>query len=426
MTAFAATTSFMPWSAMPCKNIEGACRLLAKQYKAFACLGSENNPVKPLHGGFRLLLAAGNQLKEWKQVQDSKEWKFGVIPYEELHTLHGIPLARKALLSAEPNSFFFPDWVAEWSREGMRLLHGEFPNSLFQQTPPHDNTQPFQSTILESISKKEYLENFSEIHQNIIDGDYYEINYCVPYMAKVPKSSDVVGAYFQTHEQNSTPFSGLLKLGDRYLCSLSPERFLKKEGRKLVSQPIKGTIGRGVDKKEDEKLKQLLLNNEKELAENRMIVDLVRNDLARLCENGSVTVEELFGLYSFPMVHQLISTVAGTMDKDRPWKEVLHALFPMGSMTGAPKLAVMDKIAALEPYQRQWFSGAMGYFSPDGNADLNVTIRSLTIDVEEEIAVWHAGGAITFDSKAEQEYQEMLLKASSAKQMLHKLGSIKN
>jgi para-aminobenzoate synthetase component 1 len=204
------------------------------------------------------------------------------------------------------------------------------------------------------------------------------------------------------------------------LLSASPERFLKKSLNKLYSQPIKGTVRRAKDKDADEALKTALLNSEKERAENLMIVDLVRNDLAKSSEVGSVAVDELFGIYSFKQVHQMISTVSSTIIDGINPVEAIENAFPMGSMTGAPKVMAMKLIEQYETTKRGLYSGAVGYFAPNEDFDFNVVIRSIQYNAATQYVSFEVGSAITFDSDAEQEYEECLLKASA---MLQALGN---
>ena len=200
--------------------------------------------------------------------------------------------------------------------------------------------------------------------------------------------------------------------------SASPERFLKKDGRKLYSQPIKGTISRSTDSLLDIVNKEKLLNDKKELSENVMIVDLVRNDLSRSSEKGSVEVEELFGIYSFPQVHQMISTVSSTLRDDLKFSEAIKNAFPMGSMTGAPKIKAMELIEKYEKTRRGLYSGAVGFVDPKGNFDFNVIIRSILYNLENQYLSYIVGGAITQGSIPGNEYEECLLKAKAMKESL--------
>lgn len=220
------------------------------------------------------------------------------------------------------------------------------------------------------------------------------------------------------NEISSSPFATFLKLDENYLLSASPERFLKRIKNTLISQPIKGTIKRGDSKSEDDELKKQLANDLKERAENIMIVDLVRNDLSRTAIKGSVKVDELCEVYSFKQVHQLISTVVSEVTPETNSVDVIKSLFPMGSMTGAPKIAAMKIIEELEETKRGLFSGAVGYFSPTGDFDFNVIIRSILYNATNKYISFSVGGAITSKSVIEKEYEECLLKAKAMRQVL--------
>ena len=230
---------------------------------------------------------------------------------------------------------------------------------------------------------------------------------------------DPLEIYLKLSELSPNPFAAFYKLHDKYLLCSSPERYLKKVGDKIFSQPIKGTSKRDlINATEDEKNKKDLAVNKKEISENVMVVDLVRNDLSRVCVEGSVKVDELFGLYTFPQVHQMISTVSGIINKDVTLADILKATFPMGSMTGAPKKSVMQLIERYEKTKRGLFSGAIGYINPDGDFDFNVVIRSLLYNSTNKYVSMQAGSAITFYSEAEKEYEECLLKMEAMKKVL--------
>jgi para-aminobenzoate synthetase component 1 len=219
------------------------------------------------------------------------------------------------------------------------------------------------------------------------------------------------------------PFAAYYKLGDKHLLCASPERYLKKKGNKLFSQPIKGTSIRhphNVQKDENSRLN--LFHSEKDRSENVMVVDLVRNDLAKICQEGTVQVEELFGIYSFPQVHQMISTVSGLMRENMTIIEALKATFPMGSMTGAPKRKVMELIEKYEQSRRGLFSGAVGYISPDSDFDFNVVIRSILYNSTNKYLSFQTGSGITFYSNPEHEYEECLLKALAIQKVLRHAG----
>ncbi len=209
------------------------------------------------------------------------------------------------------------------------------------------------------------------------------------------------------------PFSSFYRIHDKYLLCASPERYLKKTGDKILSQPIKGTLKRTSDSKEDDIKKHEFLLNAKERSENVMIVDLVRNDLSKVCGEATVSVEELFHVYSFPQVHQMISTISGKIPIQMNISEIIFATFPMGSMTGAPKKRVMELIEKYEKTKRGLFSGAVGYITPGNDFDFNVVIRSILYNEKEKYISIQAGAAITFSSDAEKEYEECLLKVNA-------------
>jgi para-aminobenzoate synthetase component 1 len=272
--------------------------------------------------------------------------------------------------------------------------------------------------LVNEISAAEYKNAITELKKHILKGDCYEINFCQHFFA-TDVSIDPLFYYQQLSAVSPNPFSAFYKLNDKYCLCASPERFLKKKGTTLISQPIKGTSKRNLsDYSEDTRQKNHLLNSSKERSENVMIVDLVRNDLSKICLEGSVHVKELFGIYSFPQVHQMISTVEGKVDHNTAWTKIIEACFPMGSMTGAPKIKVMELIKKYEHSPRGLFSGSIGYVAPDGDFDFNVVIRSLMYDESKKIISFKAGGGITFNSDVSEEYEESLLKAAAIMQVL--------
>src|SRR5690606_22972863 len=229
------------------------------------------------------------------------------------------------------------------------------------------------------ICREEYIQNVKQIQNHIIEGDIYEMNYCMAFCASY-SLLDPVHLYYKIREKSPMPFSALFKADEKYVVGASPERFLKKSGSKIIAQPMKGTIKRGHTPESDQKLKDRLQNSEKEKAENLMIVDLMRNDLSRISLTGKVKVEELFGIYSFAQVSQMISTVSSTLPSSTDFEEIIQKTFPMGSMTGAPKIRCMELIDQYENFRRGWFSGAMGYLSANQDFDYNVVIRSIVLD----------------------------------------------
>lgn len=235
---------------------------------------------------------------------------------------------------------------------------------------------------------------------------------------------DPLFIYNRLTELSPNPFAAFYKMNACYCLCASPERYMKREGNKIFSQPIKGTAKRNVaDKAADESAKNYLLQSAKEKSENVMVVDLVRNDLSRICKAGTVTVDELFGLYSFPQVHQMISTISGEVEDGLNWIDCIKATFPMGSMTGAPKKRVMELIEEFEQTKRGLFSGAIGYVRPGGDFDFNVVIRSMLYNADEKYISFQTGSGITYSSNAEKEYEECLVKAEAMMQVLNEAGS---
>ena len=308
------------------------------------------------------------------------------------------------------------------------LLHRGNPNSGLDVSGDHDGNDRHESSLSKLAAKNSpqwqsqtpketYLENVERIKQHIVDGDFYEMNYCIAFTAI--EEIDPYDAFMLLSRKAPAPFSVFLKDGDRYLLCASPERFFGKRGNLIFSQPIKGTrprvfdsISSELDEVQDLTVARELEKSEKDRAENIMIVDLVRNDLSKVCEVGSVQVPECCAVYSFSHVHQLISTVEGRLKPEVGLKELMHATFPMGSMTGAPKISVMQHTNHLEGFARGIYSGTVGFVWKQ-NMDFNVVIRALQYDSQAKTLAYAVGGAITYDSVAEQEYQECLDKASA-------------
>ena len=258
--------------------------------------------------------------------------------------------------------------------------------------------------------KAQYLQKVTQVIEHIKRGDIYEANFCQEFYAE-NVTIDPFEVYGHLNDISSPPFAAFLKMDAHYLLSASPERYLKKEGIKVISQPIKGTAKRFEDHLEDQKTATALSIDTKERSENIMIVDLVRNDLSKSAIKGSVQVEELCKVSSFKQVHQMISTVVSEIKEDVHLVDVIKDTFPMGSMTGAPKISAMKIIEDLEESKRGLYSGTVGYFTPSGDFDFNVVIRSILYDAEKKYLSFSVGSAITAKSFPEKEYEECLLKA---------------
>ncbi len=353
----------------------------------------------------------------------SGEWIFAHFNYEYQSitkpntkvTLMGFPLAY----------LYTPAVVIELTENKVTIqTDSDNPQHVFDQVrsfklPVTDAYNAALTTnITPFISKAAYLENIHKILALIRRGDFYEINYCQAFEVD-HLSADPINVYFNLTDISPTPFACFYKNNSDYLLCASPERYLQKKGNQLISQPIKGTIKRNLHNDADDKLQvEALQKSSKDKSENVMVVDLVRNDLSRICEKGSVKVSELFGIYPFPQVHQMISTITGTLSSNILFSEILEATFPMGSMTGAPKKSVMETIDALEPTKRGLYSGTVGYFNPAGDFDFNVVIRSIFYNSDSKKASYGVGGGITIYSDPEKEYEECLLKAAAIKKVL--------
>ena len=283
-------------------------------------------------------------------------------------------------------------------------------------------SETFQSSsvndikIKSRISKESYIEKVNMMLSHIYRGDIYEANFCQEFYANADLNS--LETYFNLNNIAQAPFATFLKNGDKFLLSSSPERYLKKVGLEITSQPIKGTIKRSQHSEEDEDLKTTLESDPKERSENIMIVDLVRNDLSKIAQKGTVNVTELCQIHSFQQVHHMISTVQAKALPTISPVDIIAATFPMGSMTGAPKISAMKIIESLEDTKRGLYSGAVGYFTPEGNFDFNVVIRSILYNASKSYISFSVGSAITSKSTPEKEYQECLVKAKAMRSVL--------
>lgn len=283
----------------------------------------------------------------------------------------------------------------------------EAENFLFSSNPKQTNLTG-TSTFLKKPNYKNYLKKIEKIKNYLKDGDIYQVNLTEQFQAETDASSGVL--YKKLRELSPVPYGAFLNTGDFQILSASPENFLEINNRQITTHPIKGTVGRDADKIKDENLKNTLLNSEKNKAELLMIIDLERNDLGKICKEGSVKVEPLFNVESFAQVHHLVSHITGTLKDDVSIIEALQNIFPGGSITGAPKKRAMEIIAELEETPRSIYTGALGFFSGTGSARFNIPIRTLT-KVGKKV-YFHAGGGITIDSDAQEEFAEMMVKAS--------------
>lgn len=351
-------------------------------------------------------------------------WLFGHFAYDLKNELEQLSSSGVNRVGFDDLSFFVPGTVLEISGDLLNIYSAENASAIYQQiagfvpnqTDKHVTNKPV--AVRQMMSRDSYIAQVKKIQAHILRGDCYEVNYCQEFFIE-DHELDPVATYLALAGINPSPFAALYKNNGRYCICASPERYLKIAGDRVISQPVKGTAFRYPgDEAKDEASKFSLQHSEKERSENVMVVDLVRNDLSKVCTEGSVEVTELFGMYSFPQVHQMISTVAGTLQPGLNWIDAVKASFPMGSMTGAPKKKVMELIEQYEPSRRGLYSGAIGYVHPNGNADFNVVIRSILYNQADRYVSFQAGSAITFYSDAEKEYEECILKTAAIRQLL--------
>lgn len=328
---------------------------------------------------------------------------------EELKTDHPNPLK---FLDAY---FFVPKILLDISKNSVEIS-AENPKEVYEaiyQCEPLNTGYKFKGNISPRMSREIYFEAFNHIQNHIRQGDIYEANLCQEFYEDDAELSNPEGLYIALNRISPTPFSSFIKIKDKYIISASPERFLAKRGSTLISQPIKGTAPRGKNEIEDNALRDNLANNPKEIAENVMIVDLVRNDLTRSAVPGTVEVTEKLGIYTFEHVHQMISTVSCQVDPSLTSMEVIRNTFPAGSMTGAPKISAMKLCDQYENSRRGVYSGAIGYFASDDDFDFNVVIRTILFNKNQKYLSFHTGSAITIDANAENEFAECYTKASA-------------
>ena len=354
---------------------------------------------------------------------NNKENQFGFISYDYKNQIEELSSSHFDGIQFPEKHFFTPEILFKIEETEVNISF-EIENAAIEriiteiQSVSVTQQEIKRVNVVPKVSKEEYIETVKTLKEHIQLGDIYEVNYCQEYFAKNVELNPV-DIYMKLNQKSPTPFSCFVKCNNKYLMSASPERFIQKSGDKIISQPIKGTIKRGVNADEDEVLKKQLFNDAKERSENVMIVDLVRNDLSKIAKKDSVVVDELCGIYTFSQVHQMISTVSGEVQKNIDVDAILKATFPMGSMTGAPKIRAMKLIEKYEKTKRGLYSGTVGYIDENGDFDFNVVIRSMLYNQENNYLSFIVGGAITALSDPEKEYEECLLKA---KAMLEVLG----
>ena len=405
----------------------------AQQFREVVYLDSNDYPQK--YSNYDCILAVDaftsintdyhNGFEDLKQYQQtSKDWIFGYLSYD-------LKNDTEVLNSSNFDGLHFPDLFFFQPKKLFLLkdnqleiqylsmcddeVEEDFDLILETKILPISNSNPIE--IQHRISKDFYLEKVAKMLEYINKGDIYEANFCMEFFAET--TINPLDKYFLLNDISKPPFATFLKNNNHFLLSATPERYLKKECEKIISQPIKGTSKRYLDNIDDDISKNTLVSDPKERSENIMITDLVRNDLSRTAKKGSVEVEELCGVYSFLQVNHMISTITSIVDDQYSALDVIKKSFPMGSMTGAPKISAMTIIEELEETKRGLYSGSIGYFTPNGDFDFNVVIRSILYNSTNNYVSFSVGSAITALSIPELEYEECLLKANAMIKVLN-------
>ena len=395
----------------------------------------DSNGLQDEHSSFDLLVAVdaftslktdqSNAFQELHNYQQAtQDWILGYLTYDLKNNLENLQSRNFDGLDFPDLYFFQPKKLFLFRGEKLEMqylkLCDEEMESDIAAITQLDVDQSIQANDLHieaRISREDYLTKVNKMKEYIQQGDIYEANFCMEFYAEQARIHPLQ-TYNQLNSISQAPFSVFYKNKAQYLLCASPERYLQKTGSRVISQPIKGTAKRSADLAIDNQIKQELATDTKERAENIMIVDLVRNDLSKTAIPNSVVVEELCGIYSFKQVHQMITTIASQVPDNCAPVDLLKTTFPMGSMTGAPKLSAMQIIEELEETQRGLYSGAVGYFTPTGDFDFNVVIRSILYNEAKNYVSFSVGSAITSLAQAEQEYDECLLKAKAMRAVL--------
>lgn len=406
----------------------------SNQFREVVYLDSNDYPQK--YSSYDMVLAveaftsiqtdyfdAFSKLSEYYHT--TKDWLFGYLSYDLKNDVEKLTSENLDGLHFPDLFFFQPKKLFllkgnQLEIQYLKMVDDEIESdvqNILRQAQDDVTLSLSKSQIKQRIPKEKYLEKVSNVLKYIQKGDIYEANFCMEFYAENAEINPLE-TYKKLNEISEVPFSVYFKNENHYVLCSSPERYLRNESDKIISQPIKGTSKRFEDPNLDNQSKTELQQNEKERSENIMIVDLVRNDLSRTAEKSSVKVEELCGVYSFKQVHHLISTITSNKNSENSVIEVIKNSFPMGSMTGAPKISAMQIIENQEETKRGIYSGSIGYFDPNGNFDFNVVIRSILYNSENNYLSFSVGSAITSKCNPEQEYEECLLKAKAMKIVL--------
>ncbi len=406
-------------------QIKGQMLNWVNQFGIFLFLDSNDYPDR--YGRYDCMVAAG-AASEIHSGNDAGKglgalqaytggWLFGHISYDSKNLLEPRLSSRHIAQHQYPLFYFFcPEIVCTIARGGEALTieaAGISPEIIYRQInecAPVVRAPLPELHFRQRMEREAYINTIGKLRRHIAEGDCYEVNFCSEGYC-LDAAVDPLQVFAHLNHLSPAPFAACYRLNDRYMMCASPERYLQKAHDILRSQPIKGTARRDPDPEKDMAIRRALREDIKERAENIMIADLVRNDLARSCVPGSIKADELLGIYSYPQVHQMISTISGTMRPDVPFTDAIRHSFPMGSMTGAPKFRVMELIEQYETARRELFSGTVGYITPGQDFDFNVIIRSLFYNASDRYLSYQTGGAITYDSDPQKEWEERRLKA---------------
>jgi len=402
----------------------------SKQFSIFCLLDNHQYQIEP--HTVECMLAAGskrsitgsdmNSLDKLQQfINKKKSWLFGHLNYDLKNEIGLLTSSHTDHLGFPELFFFEPEYLVRLGNDTI-VIDADNPHQVYhdilESTPAEPDFTKSITGTYSRLSKDDYIETVRKLQQHILRGDCYEINFCQEFFSS-DAQVDPLMMYEKLSIVSPNPFSALYKLNDKYLICASPERFIKKDGAHILSQPIKGTAKRSSGQREEDELsRKNLYHSQKDRSENVMVVDLVRNDLAKVCKEGTVHVDELYGVYSFPQVYQMISTVSGDLNDDISFTDIIRATFPMGSMTGAPKRSVLQLIEKYERSKRGIFSGALGYITPGQDFDFNVVIRSIMYNESNRYLSYQVGSGITFYSEPESEWEECLLKAAAINKVL--------
>ena len=356
-----------------------------------------------------------------KQVDD---WIFGFISYDLKEEIEGFNSNNLKYFDVPNLSFFQPSII--WVFDGVELKALYFDEKELFDVWNEINKIHISCDSIESnpnvelkgrLSKEEYIKKIKNIKKRIKMGDTYELNFCFDFFNDNTKINPE-NTFKKLNKLTESPMSVYYKDKYFHILSSSPERFIKRNKKTIISQPIKGTKKRGKNIDEDVFLINSLKNSIKEKSENHMIVDLVRNDFSRIAKKGSVKVTELSKINTYKNIHQMVSTIEAQIENDMFFSTILKSTFPMGSMTGAPKIKTMKIIDELEETSRGIYSGAIGYIDPNKNFDFNVVIRTIIYDDKLSKISVNVGSGITFKSDPKDEYEECLTKIDALKKSL--------